>query len=249
MDHKERCKKLKAIRKKVADTIGVDLHQTECTYEGECKGTCPKCEKEEQILNKAIMGGTVAAAAVMLSACSLNDDVQSANNSSPSAIESIKGLFGKGEEEEEIELAGDVVYVPDDYAGGETIDPDLIDDGECNNNGNPSESENGLDENNIASNPEELEGELILEGDVAEPIYDLDDENDIVEICRLIVKSPIVEVDHYEENKIIIHCYEIVQDDEESGHTATWDWITFDMDTKIMTNFMEEEIDYSDYIF
>lgn len=37
--HKERCKKLKEIRKKVADKIGVDLHQTECTFEGKCSGT------------------------------------------------------------------------------------------------------------------------------------------------------------------------------------------------------------------
>ena len=29
----------------------IDLKQEECTYKGECSGTCPKCKQEEEILN------------------------------------------------------------------------------------------------------------------------------------------------------------------------------------------------------
>ena len=93
MDHKEKCKRLKAIRKKIADVIGVDLHQTECTYEGECPGTCPKCKKEEQILNRAIMGGTVMATAVLLSACGMQNE--SSHNNSNESSGNLQSLFQK----------------------------------------------------------------------------------------------------------------------------------------------------------
>lgn len=72
--HKEKCKKLKEIRKKVADKIGIDLHQSECTYEGPCSGTCPKCAMEEQRLNRALLGKAalatgVAAMSIGLAGC------------------------------------------------------------------------------------------------------------------------------------------------------------------------------------
>ena len=52
--NKAKCERLKQIRKQLADRIGVDLHQSECTYRGECKGTCPKCAHEEKQLNQAL---------------------------------------------------------------------------------------------------------------------------------------------------------------------------------------------------
>ena len=43
MTGREKCNKLKKIRAAVAEKLGIDLHQVECTFEGECTGTCPKC--------------------------------------------------------------------------------------------------------------------------------------------------------------------------------------------------------------
>ena len=71
MDHKEKCRQLQAIRKGLADKLGIDLHQTECTFPGECSGTCPKCAKEEQILNAALLKKTVAVAGIAAGALSL----------------------------------------------------------------------------------------------------------------------------------------------------------------------------------
>ncbi len=72
MNHKEKCKALKKVRKNIADVLGVDLHQTECTYAGDCPGTCPKCKQEEMILNKAILtGSAVAASSLLLTGCEL----------------------------------------------------------------------------------------------------------------------------------------------------------------------------------
>jgi hypothetical protein len=67
MGSKERCNTLKAIRKGLADKLGIDLHQSECTFEGECSGTCPKCAHEEKILNSALLKkGAIALSAVTL---------------------------------------------------------------------------------------------------------------------------------------------------------------------------------------
>ncbi len=52
---KAKCERLKKIRKAVADRLHVDLHQTECTFEGNCRGTCPKCRQEEEILNRELL--------------------------------------------------------------------------------------------------------------------------------------------------------------------------------------------------
>ena len=74
--HRKKCDHLKQIRKNVADAVGVDLKQTECTYEGDCKGTCPKCQQEEKTLAKALLQGTAvaASAAIMLAGCASNND-------------------------------------------------------------------------------------------------------------------------------------------------------------------------------
>lgn len=60
--HKEKCSRLKKIRKELADGLGIDLNQRECTFEGECRGTCPKCRQEEEKLNRALLGRAAAVA-------------------------------------------------------------------------------------------------------------------------------------------------------------------------------------------
>ena len=43
---KQTCKILKEIRKQIAAENDIKLVIEECTYQGDCKGTCPKCEEE-----------------------------------------------------------------------------------------------------------------------------------------------------------------------------------------------------------
>ena len=54
MRGKDTCKTLKEIRKTVAEKNGIPLEVEECTYEGECSGTCPKCEAELRELERAL---------------------------------------------------------------------------------------------------------------------------------------------------------------------------------------------------
>ena len=44
------CDELKAIRQRIADDNGIEYSPAECTHEGECAGTCPRCESEVRYL-------------------------------------------------------------------------------------------------------------------------------------------------------------------------------------------------------
>ena len=55
MEHgKKICKALKNIRSLVAQANDIPLQIEECTYEGHCTGTCPKCEAEARFLEEAL---------------------------------------------------------------------------------------------------------------------------------------------------------------------------------------------------
>ena len=51
---KEKCKYLREIRKKIALENDIRLVTDECTFKGECKGTCPKCEAEVRYLENEL---------------------------------------------------------------------------------------------------------------------------------------------------------------------------------------------------
>ncbi len=51
---KNRCEYLKEVRRRIATENDIPLEQRECTYQGECSGTCPFCEAELQYLEKEL---------------------------------------------------------------------------------------------------------------------------------------------------------------------------------------------------
>jgi TonB family protein len=51
---KQTCKILKEIRKQIATENDIQLVIEECTYQGDCKGTCPKCEAEVRYLEREL---------------------------------------------------------------------------------------------------------------------------------------------------------------------------------------------------
>lgn len=126
--HKEKCKRLKAIRKKLADGLGIDLKQRECTFAGECRGTCPKCRQEEEALNRALLGKAAAvavSAGILLTGCQ-GETENTGNPSGRSNIDWEKVINpdflkdGKEEEvlgfmtppSEEMELDGNIMMPP-----------------------------------------------------------------------------------------------------------------------------------------
>lgn len=70
------CKQLKAVRQHIAEENHIPLEQRECTYDGPCRGTCPRCEAEVQYLERALASrlklgkaATVAGLSLSLAAC------------------------------------------------------------------------------------------------------------------------------------------------------------------------------------
>ena len=63
MNGKSKCKILKDIRRQIAADNDIEFVTSECKYQGECTGTCPKCEAEvrylEQELDKLPYGFTL----------------------------------------------------------------------------------------------------------------------------------------------------------------------------------------------
>ncbi|MBQ2802438.1 MAG: hypothetical protein IJF07_00880 [Lachnospiraceae bacterium] len=149
--HKEKCKELKKIRAQIAEELGVDLQQRECTYEGYCSGTCPKCKSEEIKLNMAIMkkqleekdikrkvtaAGITTMAALSLTGCTplteaVNEVMESINGSQTQGM--ITPDFGESTSEpakdtEEV-LTGEVAST-EEFEGGlefvEELEGDVV---------------------------------------------------------------------------------------------------------------------------
>jgi len=51
---KAKCEVLKEIRKQIAAANDIKYSTTECKFQGECSGTCPKCEQELAYLTEEI---------------------------------------------------------------------------------------------------------------------------------------------------------------------------------------------------
>ena len=54
MKGKQICSYLKSVRCEVAAANGIDWEIPECTFEGECPGTCPRCESEVRQLESEL---------------------------------------------------------------------------------------------------------------------------------------------------------------------------------------------------
>lgn len=51
---KEKCELLTSIRRQVAKAYGLRYNPMECTHEGDCAGTCPKCDAEIRYLQRQL---------------------------------------------------------------------------------------------------------------------------------------------------------------------------------------------------
>lgn len=72
MHGKNKCRILKEIRRKIAEENDIPLVTKECSYQGECSGTCPRCESElryleQQLARRQSLGKAVTVAALSLS--------------------------------------------------------------------------------------------------------------------------------------------------------------------------------------
>lgn len=136
MNGKSKCKILKDIRREIARNNGIEFITSECTFQGECSGTCPKCEAElrrleqelekRRLAGKAIAVAGIAAAMVVTAAgCSPNTDLLQSGHTmgdiAPSETipaqkepdTSVTMGAPSSADQQEIVLSGDIAYAPD----------------------------------------------------------------------------------------------------------------------------------------
>lgn len=75
MKGKDKCKALKEIRRQIAKKNDIPYVVSQCKYQGDCSGTCPKCEAELRYLEKELairqgLGKAAAVAGISISVCS-----------------------------------------------------------------------------------------------------------------------------------------------------------------------------------
>lgn len=137
MNGKSRCKILKEIRQKIADENDIPYVTRECTFQGECKGTCPTCEKElkyleDELEKRKSLGKKVAVAAVAAGVALTSAGCTRAVNPLEPVIRKLFPDSGANIENlpGEIEVVGDVPY---EIVGKMTYDeqgeePDITED-------------------------------------------------------------------------------------------------------------------------
>lgn len=63
---KEICKNLREIRKYIAKEYDIELITQDCPFQGNCKGTCPKCEEELRYLEEELRKRNIKSATVKI---------------------------------------------------------------------------------------------------------------------------------------------------------------------------------------
>lgn len=116
MKGKEKCRALKEIRKQIAVENDIPYVVSQCTHQGDCKGTCPKCESELKYLERELairqgLGKAVAVVGISAGVCS-----------SLTACTPIQNVTEWIENIGYDELSGDTqIMDPDDIAGMEVL--------------------------------------------------------------------------------------------------------------------------------
>ena len=141
MKGKSKCRILKEIRRKIAAENGIEFVTSECKYQGDCSGTCPKCEAEvrylETELNKRKNAGKAIAvagiAATMLVGCAsagveiaetFQGDIPATETTAPSA-ESTAPETSVPESSETLPVPGEVIWETEPVDGELVLQGDV----------------------------------------------------------------------------------------------------------------------------
>ncbi len=127
MKGKQTCRILKEIRAEIARRNDIALTVRECTFQGECRGTCPRCEQEvryleEQLARRRKLQKTVALAGVSagiivaLSGCRAMDALVDSALPTPSAepTEGVVYLAGEIQPDDDLTGVAEVTPEPED---------------------------------------------------------------------------------------------------------------------------------------
>lgn len=167
MTGKQKCKILKEIRKQIAEQNDIRYVIEECTHKGNCRGTCPKCEWEVQMLERELEKRRVSGKKIVLAGISAGFLLTSC-----SPIDAVKDLVSSVAEP----LQGDMLAETTSGAIAETFAEEAVPEPL---EGEPAVPEEEIEEVLIDGDipfvemPIEepvIEGELIFEEDLIEPV-------------------------------------------------------------------------------
>ncbi len=126
---KKICNALRDVRRQIAAANDIPYETTDCHYEGDCLGTCPKCEAEVRYIENQLSLRRAAGKAVSLVGLSLGISAAwAANGSQPSAqndlnstaIETIdRNDTAATEEDMFIDMLGMIIERQPEFPGGE----------------------------------------------------------------------------------------------------------------------------------
>ncbi|MBO4805369.1 MAG: energy transducer TonB [Paludibacteraceae bacterium] len=123
------CAYLKNLRRQIAEANGIDYSPRQCTYEGDCSGTCPACEREREYIESQlslrqkwgaplkIVGLSVALASGSASASDLQEERVDSSKESRSCPESAQ--LEDHEDLEDVVFTGALVLHRPTFPGGD----------------------------------------------------------------------------------------------------------------------------------
>lgn len=82
MTGKEKCELLKAMRREIAEANGIVYLTSECTFQGNCPGYCPKCDAEARYLDSELNRLAKEGKEIKVSNIAYNEFLESINASS-----------------------------------------------------------------------------------------------------------------------------------------------------------------------
>ena len=84
---KQTCRILKEIRRQIAEANDIEFITSECQYQGDCLGTCPKCETEVRYLEQQLERKRLAGKAITVLGISAGVMTMNAQNSNIDSIQ------------------------------------------------------------------------------------------------------------------------------------------------------------------
>lgn len=101
MTGKEKCELLKRIRREIARANGIEYETTDCTFQGDCYGFCPKCDSEVMYLERELQKKAQEGENIQLTGLAYTSFLDTVEQKAIEKIESIEAEHSKSEKTEE----------------------------------------------------------------------------------------------------------------------------------------------------
>jgi len=89
---RDKCDKLRKIRKKIAEANGIDFEPAECHHTGPCLGTCPVCDEEIKYLDEQLQKKKACGEDIILNGLAINDIKEAGCNIEPNDFDYIEEM-------------------------------------------------------------------------------------------------------------------------------------------------------------